>query len=256
MVRPEVVDYLRAHLGRFDEDDLRRQLFSEGISDDDFEDSLAVAKANAKPAPPTSAATVPLRKPGPDRKKALKLAAALGGLLVIALAALKLMDSPGAAKTAASDSSGESGFVGHAGWVVRLPAGYTGVSSFKDPAKTDEVVYFCPHGTDPTDFIDKDLFGQEGIIRLEVAPSDFPPNAAGVAQLSAVVSHKLRLTQFRLKNIQIDTMPAVQADILAPAPHIETYALGQSQLYFFYGGQEDQLWRSIVLSLRDAHSEN
>ena len=54
MVRPEVVDYLRAHLGRFDEDDLRRQLFAEGISDDDFEDSLAVAKANAKPAPSDS----------------------------------------------------------------------------------------------------------------------------------------------------------------------------------------------------------
>ncbi len=34
------------------------------------------------------------------------------------------------------------------------------------------------------------------------------------------------------------------------------YLLGQSDLYFFYGGQEDDVWRDIVLSLRDAHSEN
>ena len=39
-------------------------------------------------------------------------------------------------------------------------------------------------------------------------------------------------------------------------PRVEAYILGQNDLYFFYAGQEDDIWRDIVLSLRDAHSEN
>ncbi len=251
MVLPQVVDYLRAHLPTFDAEDLRLQLREEGISEQDFQDSLAVARSNPK-APP--APTVRLKAP-PDRKKAMILAAALGSVLLLVLAAMMMM-KPATEKPAAAASSGESGYVGHAGWVVRLPPNYVGVSAYRDAEKTDEVVHFCPRGTDPTNFIDKELFGQMGIVRLEAAPSEFPPNPAGLARLSQAVARKLRNTKFTTKNIQIATLPGVQANILSPTPHIETYVLGQNELYFFYGGQEDEIWRAIVLSLRDAHSEN
>ena len=38
--------------------------------------------------------------------------------------------------------------------------------------------------------------------------------------------------------------------------HAIAFVLGQDQMYFFSAGQEDDIWRDIVLSLRDAHTEN
>ena len=119
-------------------------------------------------------------------------------------------------------------------------------------------MHFCKKGADPTNFLDEGLFGQMGIVRLEVSPRPFPANPTGLANLSAAVSRKASShgEKFILKNIQVGTLPGVQANIQSPFPRVEAYILGQNDLYFFYGGQEDDVWRDIVLSLRDARSEN
>ncbi len=250
-VRPEVVDYLRENLGKYPPDALRRQLYEEGVSDLDFEDCLA--EARRVPAKPAAKKKDPRRGP--------KLLLAVGGALIVGGALLTLSRSPrtpAPAPAPATDASGESGYVGAAGWVVRLPKDYVGVSRFKDDAKTVEVVHFCKRGTDPTNFIDKGLYGPMGIVQLEVAPSPFPPNPTGLVQLGEAVRRKETAhgEKFAIKNIQIATLPGVQVTVLAPYPRVEAYILGQNQLYFFYAGQEDEIWRAIVLSLRDAHSEN
>ena len=248
MARPDVVEYLRQNLTKHPLEALRRQLSEEGVSAAEFDACLA--EARKKPAPAASAKKA---------KPAAKLLAA-GGLALLAAAALFVASRKPAAPSgpAAAPPSGESGFVGAHGWVVRLPKDYAAVSEFKHGDKSDELVHFCPRGTDPTNFLNEGLFGQMGIVRLEVTPSQFPPNPVGAASLAAAVGRKTAShgEKYELKNIQIATLSGVQVNVLAPFPRVEAYIIGSSDMYFFYAGQEDEIWRAIVLSLRDVQSEN
>ena len=255
MLRPEVVQYLRDNLSKHPVEALRRQLHEEGVSDVDFEHCLADALRGPKPAP-----TSKKKKPS---GKAARLAL-LGGLALIVGAGLFALSRkssnptlPAPPPESAAAGSGESGFVGSNGWVVRLPKDYSGFSEFHDSSKTDEIVHFAKRGTDPTNFLDEGLYGQLGIVRLEVAPSQFPANMTGAASLANAVRNKTAAHGEKcvMKTIQIGTLPGVQVNVQAPFPRVEAYILGRNDLYFFYGGQEDDVWRDIVLSLRDAHSE-
>jgi hypothetical protein len=254
MIRPEVVEYLRENLPKHSVEVLRRQLHDEGVTDADFEHSLADALRGPK-------TKTTAKKPRPAGAAAKFLL--MGGLALVVGVALfalaqKSSPPPRAPEPAASTGSGESGFVGSKGWVVRLPKDYVGISEFKDAGKNDELVHFCKRGTDSTNFIDEGLYGELGIVRLEVSPSQFPPNMTGASSLAAAVTRKTTQhgEKFIMKNIQIGTLPGVQVNIQSPFPRVEAYILGQNDLYFFFGGQEDDIWRDIVLSLRDAHSEN
>ena len=253
MIRAEVVNYLRENLSQFPVEVLREQLSKEGVSEADFQESLSAALRSpmAEPAPP----------PKSRRRNLLKIifagVAALmvfGGLLLI----LNNGKTPGASGVAAGRTPGESGFVGANGWVVRLPTEYVGSSEFKDSTKTVEITHFSKRGTDPTNFLNDGLFGQLGIIRLTVSPSQFPANPTGVGALSSLVARKTtdRGEKFTSKPLQIGSLSGVQINIQSPFPRVEAYILGQRDLYFFYAGQEDEIWRDIVLSLRDAHSDN
>ena len=251
MLRPEVVQYLRDNLPKHPVEALRRQLHEEGVSEIDFEHSLADALRE-----PKSASTS--KKIMLSRKTAQF---ALLGVLVLlvgaGLFALSQKSSTTQLDPLATKGSGESAFVGSHGWVVRLPKNYVSFSSFKDSAKTDEIIHFAKRGTDPTNFLDEGLYGEMGIVRLEVAPSQFPPNLTGAASLANAVRNKISVhgEKYVIKTIQIGTLPGVQVNVQAPFPRVEAYILGQNDLYFFYGGQEDDIWRDIILSLRDAHSE-
>ena len=185
----------------------------------------------------------------------------MGGLVLVAgvaVFALSERFSPRpAAGPPAAETALESGYVGPEGWVVRLPKGYEGVPKNEDGRQGDEVVYFCPRGTDPTNFIDKGLYGEMGVVRIEVAESRFPANLVGASELSDAVARKTadRGETYVMKKIQIGTLPGVQIDVQSPFPRVEAYILGQQNVYFFYGGQDDELWRTIVLSLRDTNTE-
>lgn len=252
MLRPEVVQYLRDNLSKHPVESLRRQLHEEGVSDIDFEHCLADALRGPK--------TVPTSRKKKTSSKAARLAL-IGGIVIVVGAGLFTLSqkssTPSAPPAPTASPSGESGFVGSDGWVVRLPKDYAGFSQFKDSSKTDEIVHFAKRGTDPTNFLDEGLYGQLGIVRLEVAPSQFPANMTGAANLANAVRRKTEShgEKYIMKTIQIGTLPGVQVNVQAPFPRVEAYILGQHELYFFYGGQEDDIWRDIVLSLRDAHSE-
>ena len=239
--RAEVVEYLRLNLPKFPIDSLRRQLHEEGVSELDFEDCLAQA----------------LRAPKKNSSKTL-LVIALVLIVGAGLLALSSQTPPLEQASGPESASSESGYVGHRGWVVRLPREYVGMSAFKDKGKTHQVVLFCKRGTDPTNFLNEGLFGQMEIVRLEVTPSPFPANPAGVAGMTGAVNRKTAShgEKFVLKDFSVGTLPGVLVNIQSPFPRVEAYLLGQNDLYFFYGGQEDDIWRDIVLSLRDAHSEN
>ena len=148
--------------------------------------------------------------------------------------------------------------IGHAGWVVRLPKDYVGVSDFADSSKRRQIVYFCKKGTDPTNFLNEGLFGQLGIVKLEVLPTQFPNNPTGIANLFCMAAGKYKNAgeKFSMKNMQVATLPGVSVTVLSPFPRAEAFVLGQDHMYFFSAGQEDDIWRDIVLSLRDAHTEN
>lgn len=253
MLRPDVVDYLRENLKSFPVEVLRKQLADEGVSEADFTDSLAVALR----APATASKTVPL-KPKTSLAAIAFLCAGVAIILAIGFYALSQKPKLSSAEGNTENPSGESGFIGHAGWIVRLPKDYVGVSDFADSSKQHQVVFFCKKGTDPTNFLNEGLFGQLGIVKLEVLPTQFPNNPTGLANLSRMAAGKYKNAgeKFTMKNMQVATLPGISVTVLSPFPRAEAFILGQDQMYFFSAGQEDDIWRDIVLSLRDAHTEN
>lgn len=249
---PEVVAYLQENLPKYPVEELRRQLYAEGVSDIDFQDCLAAALR----APRTEAKKKPAAA---QNNRAAKVFLAVGVLTILGVGLFALSrKADSKADAAAASEGGESGFVGPSMWVVRLPQGYVGLTSFKDPRRTHEVVHFCPKGTDPTNLLNEGLYGQLGVVRLEVFPSPFPDNPTGVSTMALRVQNRLTAQgeKFAIKNIQVGSLPGIQVNVLAPFPRVEGYVLGKNSLYYFYAGQEDSVWRDIVLSLRDAHSEN
>lgn len=256
MVRPDVVDYLRENLSAHPVETLRKQLSEEGISEVDFADSLASALRTSSGAADRAIGrgTIPAST---RRWKAALLGVGIIGILAAALF-FALSRGTASIEGNTESASGESGFIGRAGWVVRLPKGYMGVSSFKDSSKSHQIVYFCKKDTDPTNFLNEGLFGQLGIIKLEVLPTPFPNNPTGLANLERLAAGKYKNAgeKFTIKNIHVATLPGISVTVTAPFPRAETFVLGSEHLYFFFGGQEDDIWHDIVLSLRDAHTEN
>lgn len=254
MLRPDVVEYLRENLKTYPVDILRKQLAEEGINDVDFNDSLAQALR----APTTVSKTLSKGKSKASTAAIAFLCVGVAVIVSVGLFAMGQKPKTAPAEGNTENPSGESGFIGHAGWIVRLPKDYIGISDFRDAGKQHQVVYFCKKGTDPTNFLNEGLFGQLGIVKLEVLPTQFPNNPTGVANLSRMAAGKYKNAgeKFTMKNMQVATLPGVSVTVLSPFPRAEAFVLGQDHMYFFMAGQEDDVWRDIVLSLRDAHTEN
>jgi hypothetical protein len=251
MVKSEVVSYLAANLKKHPIDELRRQLAHEGVSDVDFDDSLKAAMRM----PPTAG----LGREAPSRASLLFLV--VGVLIVGGLAAFLTLRSepppPPPASTTVISATGESAFVGNTGYVIRLPKNYEAVAAFKDEKKTIEVVHFCRAGTDPTNFVHEGLFSQLGIVRLEVQPNPFIGSITGPERLMQSISaeHTSRGDKFSVKNLQVSSLRGIQAQVELPQSSVEAFILGESVMYHFYAGQDDDVYRDIVNSLRDPHAE-
>ena len=251
MVRPEIVNYLQQNLGRFTAAELRSQLSQEGVSEADFNEALAAAKAAA---PPPQA-------PGPRKRLArVALAAAIGAAAVVTLFWMT-QKKPAAPETppvpAPAFAASGGAFVGRSGYVIRLPKDYVAVQTFKGPRKAIEVVHFYKAGTDPTSLLDEGLYGQLGIIRLEVQKSPFAGSLNGIEVLTRIIStlSQQRGEKFTVKNIQISSLHGVQFSFQAPANRLETYILGSQDLYMFFAGQDDEIYRDVIFSLRDRNTE-
>lgn len=253
MLMPEVVAYLQENLPKYPVEELRKQLYAEGVSDIDFQDCLAAALRA-----PRTETRKKLGSGGGGGNRTAQLLLVAGALVFLGVALFALSQRGGpAVDPNAGTAGGESGFVGPSQWVVRLPQGYVGVAGYRGGDKAHEQVYFCPKGTDPTNFLNEGLYGQLGIVRVEVFPSPFPDNPTGVSTMSQRVQSRLAAQgeKFTMKTIQVGTLPGSQVNVLAPFPRVEAYVIGKSSLYYFYAGAEDAVWRDIVMSLRDAHSE-
>lgn len=258
LAQPEVVQYLRENLKNFPIDKLRAQLAEEGISDVDFDEALKVALRTPADAPPG--------EPPPKKKSragALMLMAG-GGLIaligaIVALGSRETASPDARAEPAATaPRSAEGAFVGHSGYVVRLPKDYMAVQSFRDPGKKMEVVHFCKVGTDPTQFLHEGLFGQLGIVKLEVQPSPLAGNLNGVDILSRHVTSRLdaRGDKYTTKSLQLTAMHGFQVTVEPPNPGVQGFVLGERSLYTFSAGQDDDLYRELLNSLRDMAAEN
>jgi len=164
--------------------------------------------------------------------------------------------APAAATTVVS-ATGESAFLGNTGYVIRLPKNYEAIASFQDRGKNVEIVHFCRSGTDPTNFLNPGLFGQLGIVRLEVSPNPFSGSITGTDRLAHAISAQLtaRGNKFAVHNLQVGPLRGIQANIELPEPGIESFILGEKVMYHFSGGLDDDIYRDIINSLRDPHAE-
>lgn len=255
---PQVVHYLRENLKSFPIDTLRAQLAEEGISDVEFDEALKVALRT--PAEPAPGAAPPKKK---SRAGALMLVAGgglialIGGIVAFGSREDTAADAP-ADPIAVTPRATEGAFVGHTGYVVRLPKDYMAVQSFRDPGKKVEIVHFCKIGTDPTQFLHEGLFGQLGIVKLEVQPSPLAGNLNGTELLSRHVTSKLdaRGDKYTVKNLQLTAMRGFQVIVEPPNPGVQGYVLGERSLYTFSAGHDDDLYRELLNSLRDMAAEN
>lgn len=210
--------------------------------------------------PASDESSAPPPKPAPAKsRKLLALTMALGGALLTGGGLLVLLNPPagGPKATDLPTAGGAEGvFVGRHHYVVALPKDYVSVQTFKDAGKSVETVHFCKLGTDPTNFLNEGLYGQLGIVRLEVRPSSLA-GLEGLARVTDVVSAKARQRdeKFTVSNLQIGPLRGIQVVYDVPFARVESYILGEGLLFHFYAGQADEIYRSILQSLRDTRSE-
>ncbi|MDD5656912.1 MAG: hypothetical protein PHF00_06610 [Elusimicrobia bacterium] len=250
MIKPDIVAYLQANLGKYPIDDLRRQLTSEGVGAADFEDSFKAA---------TRAASARGPRAHPSRARlAVLLLGLLAAAMIVAALSLRPPAPPGASSSGTVVSAtGEAAYVGQSGYVIGMPKGYEAVASLEGPQNRAEVVYFCKQRTDPTNFLHDGLFGQMGIVRLRVEPNPFAGSLTGLERISKLVvaRHTAAGDKFSVKNIQVSSLRGIQVLVELPAPSVEAFIPGETVLYHFFAGQDDELYRGILNSLRDPHSE-
>ncbi len=254
--REDVVHYLQSHLKEFPVEDLRKQLASEGVSEAEFDEALKTALRSPSPAPPTLKAR---RSPRAALARVLLVLGAFAVLLGVALSLKGRAPAESASGPPSAPSrTPASAFVGRSGWVVKLPDGYTAIQSFKDEEKKIEVVHFSKAGLDPTSLLDEGLYGPLGIVRVEVQPNPFASSPTALEPIAALATGraKERGEQYTLKNLQISSLSGIQLTFDAPNPRVIAYVVGRSSLYTFYAGQDDEIYRGILNSLRDTQSEN
>lgn len=252
MARPDVVTYLHENLNKFPVEQLKKQLLDEGISEAEFNAALNATQTRRK----QNRARVLLGR-----------MLLIGGLSLvgIALAVHFLQDAPkttdaepGKPSPQATTAAGmESAFLGKSGYVLKLPKDYAAIAHTRDNDPDDEIVHFCRAGTDPSNFLNEGLYGQLGIVRLEVMKSRYAGQINGLEALSREIAARAqsRGEKYSLKNIQVSALRGIQVNYEAPDARVETYVIGQNVLYFFMAGQDDEIYRSILQSLRDAQSE-
>lgn len=256
--REDVVTYLQAHLTEFPVEELRRQLRTEGVTDAEFDEAL---KSTLRA--PGGAVKAPAPKK-PSAKSAVGKVILGIGVVSIMLAAVIAVMGPGETEKASGPASAAPGagaaasaHVGRSGWVARLPAGYATTPSPRNSERM-ESVYFHRAGLDSASLLDEGLFGPLGIVRLDVQNNPFGDTLSPVDTVATVAAAKARERgeKFVQKPVQVSTLKGVQFAFDAPNARVETYVIGQRNLYAFYAGQDDDVFREILLSLRDTASEN
>ena len=247
MADPKLVAYLRKQVPQFGAEAVRENLLEEGLGEDEIDEALAAA---AKP----------------PRKKPAALYAIFGAVMFGAVAAYMALDKPpapgdktGAAASEASPPSpapaaGAKGpFMGHYGYLFQVPAGYATQTSFKDLGNRTEVVYLFPEKTDPTNFGNEGLYGQLGIMRLEVSPLRIATGMITFDTLKAGVTQTLnsRGDTYEMKEMTAGGLPGFVVNISQPFPLAQAFIVGTKVMYVLTAGQDSDTFRNTLQSLTE-----
>ncbi len=236
MANSELVAYLRANLPKFGPEAMRKQLRQDGVAAAEIDAALAEAL--------------------PPRKKRLAAIALGGGALLLVLAVLMSMQAPPpktAADSAATDE-GDGVYRGHYGYILKLPPGYQAYGTFRDPKKTQELVYIYPKGTDHSHFIHEGLYGNLGILRLEAVPRRVPQGFVGIETLEAFVKHGLdqKKATYKIRSLIVNGLPSFVVNVEKPFKYVRAYIVGQKIRYTLVGGEENTLFIEVLSSLLEA----
>ncbi len=239
MPKPEIVNYLQMNLKKHPVDALRRQLAEEGVTDAEFDDALKVALK-----------TPLVAKVAPKKHLAGAVFLIGGVLLVLIIGLISLSKNPPPTDDPVEEPPRESALVGDSGYVVSLPKGYAGTAVTKGSVET---IHFAKKGTNPHHFMNEGLYGQMGIVRLEVKPHPLAGRFGGIAHLTAIIEARAlrREEKFSKKPIDVSPLHGTEFTFEVPFPRIETYILGERHLYLFTAGQVDEIYKELVFSLRE-----
>ena len=245
MANQELVAYFRKHWKQYGSDALRNKLLEEGLDENEVNAALAEAAPKSK---------TKVRKP-------LYLFIAVVVLIIFVIWIFESGPEDTQQQTLASKqppvrenlNDPHQAFMGHYGYVIRLPLGYEALSNFKDPEKTIEQVYLFPKGTDLNNLPDERIYAALGILRLEVRPQRVPLGHAGLAVVRDELINSLQQSKltYSLRETMVDGLQAVVVSIQGPRPQVRAYVIGSKVLYTLTGGAENQILVNTLLSLHE-----
>ncbi len=230
MIREEVVFYLKSNLGKFPLSELKAQLLSEGVSEEEIKSALKAAKR------------------AQSRERFGRFLMILGGVALFSSLVFIFL-RPTRPPLGVPVTSPV--FISHFGYTLHIPDGYEAIIDKK--TRRRETVFFCQKGTDPSTFLDQSLYGELGILRLKVLPNPFPNDLSAFNKLSRIIESKARTngSPFHLEPLSISGMPGLEVIFDAPASKTLTYVLGAKNLYIFLTGPSNPNAPIIIKSLRE-----
>lgn len=198
----------------------------------------------------------------PPQRRSPRLLLAAAVLLVAAGAAWLFIEPSGPAPRTEAPASApadpETGaYHGDAGWVLKLPPGYVATRSYADLKRTIEIAHFAKAGTDPSSLLDEGLYGGLGIVRVEARPSAVGTTLDGLERFVATLTARAeqRKEKYTVTHLRLPSLRGVQIAYNVPFPRVEAYVVSDRLLFAFYAGQDDEIYRTLLQSLRDTRAE-
>ncbi len=230
MIKEEIVFYLKSNLGKFPFSELKAQLLSEGVSEEDIKDALKAAKR------------------AQSRERFGRFLMVLGGLALFSSVVFIFLRPT---RQRLGNPITSPVFLSPFAYTLHIPNGYEAVVDQR--TKRRETVFFCQKGTDPSTFLDQSLYGQLGIVRLKTLPNPFPNDISAFQKLSQIVISRAKTNRspFQVKPLEVSNMPGLEIDFSPPASKILTYILGSKNLYIFLTGPSNPNGPVIIGSLRE-----
>lgn len=140
------------------------------------------------------------------------------------------------AKAAAAQAAGRGKpFLGRAGYMLELPAGYKALPSA-------EMVYFVPEDVAPGDISDE-RYAELGIVRLEVTPRRQAGQSLDAYRES--LSGRGQTEELTL------ALPAFLVRVAGPAPYVQAAVEGRRNMFLFTSAKDDKRLRALLKSLRE-----
>lgn len=253
MADPKLVAYLRQNVPKYGEQPIKDKLIEEGLTETEVDEALAVAIK-------------------PERKKKPTLVIALGFSIFVIGAVLVFFSlekpvpatggverpavggaEPGTAPPPSAPVVPKGPLLGHYGWMLQVPPGYATQTAFKDLGNRTEVVYFFPEGTDPTNFVNEGLYGQLGIMRLEVSPLRIAQGTIDIDSLRGGITQTLnkRGDTYELKDTSAGGLRGFVVRISSPFPLTQAFVVGSKVMYVLTSGVDEPKFQNLLQGLTE-----